>query len=512
MGLKNFLDNLSGWRLFGKTDAKRLPDIANDRRALKPLLQGVIRNLHCRNIREDTWPACYVDRPKFQFEYDAEWRECVVGIRHSEEYELFMQVKDAHWNDKEYLICRSARLADVVRKLDDRGLANELHSVIYRWEEGEGVERIVVPEGTMRLAPMVLELGTYRRERVAENASSEEYPLYKYGRIGTLVIPSSLEILHKERCSPFAAYKQRGFVWNHPTEWQKVRIDGIENHSPHLLVEDGVLYSADRHRLIFCFEEKSSFEVPKSVTAIEPFAFCLQKRLEEIRLHDGITSIGEAAFMGCQSLAEMAIPSQMKAVADDTFDGCTSLRSVRFPEGLEQIGYCAFRQCRSLRSIELPAGIKSVRGFEGCSGLTKIDIPASVERISDFMFCSALRKVVLHEGVKQIAGYAFRYCDNLSEINFPEGLECIGERAFYPSSLRKLVFPKSLQKIGCEAFYTGRRLRSVKFKSVCPCIEQAAFACCPHLSRSAIVAPAGMHIADDVFIRDEGLDKYGFWD
>ena len=52
-------------------------------------------------------------------------------------------------------------------------------------------------------------------------------------------------------------------------------------------------------RLIYSWQEKEYFSVPQSVKVIEPFAFCLQKRLRDIELHNDIVSIGDAAFMGC---------------------------------------------------------------------------------------------------------------------------------------------------------------------------------------------------------------------
>lgn len=373
-------------------------------------------------------------------------------------------------------------------------------------------ERTVIPEGITRIAPMVLDSNCRTWRKKSNGNLAEEFPLYKNRSIGTLVIPASLDIPHGDRYSPFAAYGQRAFVWNYPTECQKIRIRDIENSSPHLAVEDGVLYSADRSRLIYCFEEKNSFVVPQSVTVIEPYAFCLQSSLKDVVLHEGIVSIGDAAFMGCGALEEIVVPERVREIPCDCFDGCVSLCRVILPEGLEGIGNCAFRQCKALEHIHLPEALKYVRGFEGCSALKEVEIPVGVETVEGFMFCGSLRKVVLHEGTRRIRGYAFRYCDSLREINFPEGLESIGERAFYPSALGKLVFPRSLSEIGAEAFYHNHRLYYVEFKSDVAKIDQAAFACCPRLLRSFIRKPEEMMIKDDIFIQDSGLDKYGFWD
>ena len=489
---------------------KGIPDIACDRKALKGLLRTMIEDLQRRNIQKENVVHHYCNPLTLEFEYDSELRECMMGIRwvNSEIFQLFLQVRDTHWEARECLIEESDKLDIVIKRLEDVNLIDKLYVEIYLWEEGVVEKCVVIPKGITRIGPMLLD-PNIRRWRKKNGNHPEEFPLYQYGRVGTLVIPDSIDMPHDDRYSPFASYRQRGFVWNHPTKWQKIHICDIENHSPHLSVEDGVLYSVDKRRLIYCFEEKSSFVVPKSVMTVEPYAFCLQKGLKEVIFHDDVTFIGNAAFMACSALEEVIVPKRIRHIADDCFDGCVSLRRITLPEGLEGIGHCAFRQCRALKEILFPSSMAYIKGFEGCSALQEIEIPAGVERIEGFMFCDSLRKVVLHEGVRRIEGYAFRYCNNLSEINFPEGLEYIGERAFYPAALERLVFPESLREIGCEAFYHNSKLSCVEFGSDVPKIGQAAFACCPLRS---IRRPDDMEIKDDVFVQDTTLDKFAFWD
>ena len=489
---------------------KRVPDIAYDRHVLKPLLQNLVEEMLHHIL--DTGCASDMYSSEFQFEYDSEWRKCEIFMAHvnMEFYELKMQVSNSYLDRRECLISENTDMQIVVGSLFDCSLVQSLYDTIYRWEEGMYVEQVIIPEGVQQLAPMIFET-----ERRKDENQAAEYPLYKHDRIGTLVFPGSLDIPQDDCLSPFASYVQRAFVWNGPTKCQKIRITHIDNHSPNFVIEDGVLYSSDRTRLIYCFVEKSSFVVPKSVTIIGPFAFCLQKSLRMIYLHDGITTICTAAFMACRSLTQIVIPKQVKNINCDTFDGCTSLCNVTIPDGAESIEHNAFRGCRSLSQITLPNSLKTIYGFEGCSSLREIDIPAGVENISGFMFCDSLRKVTLHRGVKRIDGYAFRYCGSLSEINFPEGLEEIGDRAFMPSydgtnGLTKIVFPSTLRKIGVEAFYYNCKLRSVEFHSNIKEMGEAAFARCSSLE--VIDKPNEMKINDNVFIQDKGLDKWGFWD
>lgn len=329
----------------------------------------------------------------------------------------------------------------------------------------------------------------------------------KYSNIGKLHLPKCLRI-EMQYESPFATYEQRPYVCAAPTKCFKVQISEIDNQSDHITLKDGVLYSKDMSRLIFCWQEKEYFSVPQSVKVIEPFAFCLQTRLRYIELHDDIISIGNAAFMGCEALEHIVIPRSVMEIKSDTFDGCISLKKVELHDAITEIGSHAFRHCEALQDIILPQSLQYLNSFECCYSLREIDIPSSVKEIGGFMFCGNLRKVILHNGVRKIRDYAFRFCKRLATINFPEGLETIGIRAFYPSNMVRAVFPNSLKRIGAEAFYHNERLLYIKFLSNAS-VGDCAFACCPIIR---IKKPGDMVFGDKVFEQDTSYDKFAFWD
>lgn len=329
----------------------------------------------------------------------------------------------------------------------------------------------------------------------------------KYSNIGVLHLPKSLRI-EMQYESPFATYEQRPFVCARPTVCFKVQISEIDNQSDYITLKEGVLYSKDMSRLIFCWQEKEHFAIPQSVKVIEPFAFCLQKRLRNIELHNDIVSIGDAAFMGCEALEHIVIPRSVMEIGSDTFDGCISLKRVELHDEITRIGRNAFRHCEALQDIILPRNLNYLNGFECCYSLHEIDIPSSVKEIDGFMFCDNLRKVILHSGVREIRDYAFRFCERLATINFPEGLETIGVRAFYPSNMVRAVFPNSLKRIGAEAFYHNERLLYIKFLSNAS-VGDCAFACCPIIR---IKKPDDMVFGDKVFVQDTSYDKFAFWD
>ena len=360
---------------------------------------------------------------------------------------------------------------------------------------------------------------------LGDGAALNSFRLRDYDAIGKLIIPSTLQLetvpqqVYDELLDMwfdtshteiyFSSYEMPGFMTAAPVECKSVEIEEIENHSPYLSIEDGVVYNSDKTRLIFCFKKKDTFVVPASVRIIESQAFCNQTSLKSVTLPEDLEEIHSGAFIGCTSLKEINIPKGISRINSATFAGCTLLEYVSLPEGLIHLGNDAFWHCDSLEEIRLPDSIRKMNSFQCCRSLRRIVVPKGVSVAGGFAFCTSLRTVVLQEGVTKIADYAFRFCDELCRINFPEGLREIGARAFYPSRLSSVVFPKSLEEIGCEAFYHNKALRRITFNSVVK-IDQASFACTPALK--IILKPKEMKIDDNVFAQDTALDKYGFWD
>ena len=87
--------------------------------------------------------------------------------------------------------------------------------------------------------------------------------------------------------------------------------------------------------------------IPEFVTAIGPFAFCGQTKLQTI-----------------------AIPSHIQKVEAFAFDGCSGLVELTIKKGVEQIGEYCFKNCINFETINLPN--------------TQIDIDASIFGVAPF--------------------------------------------------------------------------------------------------------------------------------
>ena len=115
--------------------------------------------------------------------------------------------------------------------------------------------------------------------------------------------------------------------------------------------------------------------IPSSVTAIGPYAFYGNSRLEVIDIPGGVTSVGMSAFSGCTSLTSVNLPSTLTTIAYGAFQGCSKLRNIVLPNGLKSIGESAFQRCKYLRKIYIPASVTTI-GYSAfdCSNLLKVAV------------------------------------------------------------------------------------------------------------------------------------------
>ena len=202
-------------------------------------------------------------------------------------------------------------------------------------------------------------------------------------------------------------------------------------------------------------------------------------------------------------------------IGDEAFKGCSGLTNVVICEGIQHIGARAFSGCCSLASINIPASVISIAdsAFEGCSAsLVFVVQPNSaghrwaianhqhIDTSSAFFQygfynqwpkCAVVEKYIGDGGnvvlPYELDGYpvvcvwerAFKGCQSLTGIGFPEGLEDIAEEAFcYCGSLTRIVLPNGLKYIGSWAFSDCKSLSRVVIPASVTTIGFDAFEGC----------------------------------
>ncbi|MBQ3128510.1 MAG: leucine-rich repeat domain-containing protein [Clostridia bacterium] len=117
-----------------------------------------------------------------------------------------------------------------------------------------------------------------------------------------------------------------------------------------------------------------------------------------------------------------------------------------------EIGWYAFRNCRELENVILSESITSI-GREAFYGTAYYNNESNWENgilyLSNCLIATKSTdingKVVIKPETRIIADYAFCECENMTEIELPEGLISIGDSAFFEcTSLTSLYVPDSV--------------------------------------------------------------------
>lgn len=130
----------------------------------------------------------------------------------------------------------------------------------------------------------------------------------------------------------------------------------INNESEAYVIDNKILYDADRTRLVSCLTDAAMVIVPKTVRIIGSLAFTRRAKLKKVQLPDGLERIGRDAFSDCDALEEVVIPASVKTIAPYAFGGCESLKKVTFLGEVQSLSRTVFSDCFNLYTILVPQG------------------------------------------------------------------------------------------------------------------------------------------------------------
>ena len=178
-------------------------------------------------------------------------------------------------------------------------------------------------------------------------------------------------------------------------------------------------------------------EVTKTVSSADDKS---KNGIMSVRFPKSLIEIGEKTFFK-SSLVNIIIPEGVKTIGDYAFASNYTLKKVVFPNTLTTIGDWAFDSC----------------------GMEELFIPKNVMILGEYAFSMGeLKKVTFEEGskVKELPRAVFSM-SFLSDINIPDGVEKIGEEAFYCCNFTKITIPDSVRTIGYIAFGGNENLTSL---------------------------------------------------
>ncbi len=198
----------------------------------------------------------------------------------------------------------------------------------------------------------------------------------------------------------------------------------------------------------------------------------------------GTVSIGASAFSGA-AFTSIEIPASVTAIGESAFSGI-ALASVTFRDGdgTLTIGDRAFSST-AITSITLPKQLTEFSPsifYAGADGTQLASIGVSqnnpvyatyegvlyTKDYSELLFCPPMNAgtdgtVTIHKDTKTIASNAFRYCADVTKINFNDAaVTSVGAEAFRNAGLTSIALPDSVQTIGADAFINCHSLTSFR--------------------------------------------------
>ena len=244
-----------------------------------------------------------------------------------------------------------------------------------------------------------------------------------------LVLPASLSRLNGD-----------SFTYNYYLEQFE-----ISEQNPFFCVEDGVLFSKDRTKLVaYPSGRAGSYQIPGGVQVIGEGTFISADCLEALTIPEGVTTIESWGLSGCNRLSELTLPDSLLEIQDYAL-GNICVDSLNIPKNVTSLGNCAFSHCSVNRFTVDPENpiLTAVDGVLfskdmstlirfPANGASSYTVPAGVTvlRENAFSDCYELSSVTLPDSLVSIESWAFSYCGNLRSVNIPQSVSYIGWYAF----------------------------------------------------------------------------------
>lgn len=322
----------------------------------------------------------------------------------------------------------------------------------------------------------------------ADTKDLNSYAVCNNNYVTQITLPSGLTTINRFN----------NYIFEGCNKVEKVTIDASGETGSNFATEDGVLYNADKTKLLYYPPAKTdvSFTLPSTVTEVSACAFSNNTYLQTVDLNN-VSTLGESSFINCTALSTVTIPSSVSSI-DGVFNRCTSLTTYN-ASGMNSFDGVIYSNDWSTL-VSCPAGKTSIvypttsdtggqtittvgnSAFSGTS-IPALTLPSTVTEIGNSAFQGAKStSITLPEGVITIGDLAFADATSLSTVYLPNTLQIIPTNAFIRTgALKSITLPESLTTIGISAFaYSG--LTSVEIPANVTSIGQSAFNSCSSLT------------------------------
>ena len=227
--------------------------------------------------------------------------------------------------------------------------------------------------------------------------------------------------------------------------------------------------------------------IPESVEEIGRSLLLFSMEVEKVRLPDNLEVMNDMLFAECKELKEVNIPSKVREIYGGIFYGCLKAPAsiAVLPETVEILDGDLYCGIPSIESVVIPPKVRIMRrAFSGVPNLKKVTIQTDkLTEIGEYAFynCDNLEDINIPDGVTRIGNSAF-YCNlSLRKINIPSSVTYIAENAFACTHLDSIDIPAGVTFIGRNAFWNNRNLKKVYSRPITPPKTNEPTAISPYL-------------------------------
>ena len=240
-----------------------------------------------------------------------------------------------------------------------------------------------------------------------------------------------------------------------------------------------------------------------------------------------VTRIGSSAFAGSPELTLVDIPEGVTSIGSNAFYNCPGLEAVDFPGTLTSIGSNAFYCCSGITSLYIPRNLTDIArdALFGCCGIVSFSCSAfnpQFKVVGGVLYNKDMTMLLIYPGsapatsfvvpstVTALQYYAFRDCDNLTEITIPESVTWIGAAVFaYSDGLETVVLPDGITHMGTGTFMNCAKLSSIHLPASVDSLLSSTVSMCPLLKEVTI--PRNVkYIGRFAFCEATGTERFIF--
>lgn len=203
------------------------------------------------------------------------------------------------------------------------------------------------------------------------------------------------------------------------------------------------------HHLYLNNTELTEITIPNSITKINNYALCGASSITLITIPSSVTSIGSYAFSNCSSMQRIFIPRNVTVIENYSFNMWMKSAVIYCEVDSKPNGWGDYWNKYEQFTVTVVWGSSGTPLIE--SGWEYIENSSGMITILAYRGSEkelATPKTLANKTVSRINGYCFSDNKSITLAIISDGVEYIGERAFYQcTSLKKVYISKSVQTI-----------------------------------------------------------------